>query len=349
MSRRARIGFSRDFLDKDGKFILPGPGLNLIQGIPNAEIEVFREILPDATPEQIEGFDIVISRTNPRWSEKSFVGNDQLLSIHRNGVGYDRIDVPSLTGTGVMLCITPDAVRRPVAVAIITFILALSTRLLLKHQLTSAGKWNEVALQHGYGLVGKTLGSIGVGNIGHEMFMLAKPFGMRHIGCDPYITQESVADVGVRLVDFETILTESDFLSISCPLNSETRGMIGEKELRKMKKTAFLINTARGPIVDEKALVRALVKGWLRGAAVDVFTEEPTPPDNPLLKLDNVIVTAHAMIFTNEYLTKVWEQIHQQITDIIRGEMPKGVVNKEVWGKPEFQAKLKRFLESIKG
>ncbi len=138
MSRRAKIGFSRDFLDKDGKFILPGPGLNLIQGIPNAEIGVFREISPDATPEQIEGFDIVISRTNPRWSEKSFIGNDQLLSIHRNGVGYDRIDVPSLTGAGVMLCITPDAVRRPVAVAIITFILALSTRLLLKHQLTSS-------------------------------------------------------------------------------------------------------------------------------------------------------------------------------------------------------------------
>ena len=347
MGRKARIGFTSDFLDKEGKFVLPGPGVKLLEEMSDVEREVFSEFLPEVTPEQIKGFDMVISRTFPRWTERSFIENDRLLSIHRNGVGYDRIDVPALTNAGVMLCITPAAVRRPVAIAIITFILALSTRLLIKHQLTSEGRWSEVTKYHGYGLIGKTLGSIGVGNIGHEMFMLARPFGMKHIAYDPYITQEAVADVEVKLVDMDTVLTESDFLSISCPLNENTRRLIGEKELRKMKKTAFLINTARGPIVDEAALIKALQEGWVRGAGIDVFEQEPTPSDNPLLKLDNVIVTAHAMVFTEEFLTSVWEIIVKQISQIMHGEVPEGLVNREVWDKPEFQTKLERFQEAI--
>jgi len=348
MTRKARVGFTRDFLDKEGNFILPGSGLKLLQEMPEIEHEVFAEFLPEITPEQIRGFDMVISRTFPRWTEKSFLGNNQLLSIHRNGVGYDRIDVTALTNAAVMLCITPAAVRRPVAVAIITFILALSTRLFIKHNLTSKGRWSEVAKYYGSGLIGKTLGSIGVGNIGHEMFMLAKPFGMKHIAYDPYITQEAAADVDVKLVDMDTVIAESDFLSISCPLNEKTRHLIGEKELKKMKKSAFLINTARGPIIDEAVLIGALQERWIQGAALDVFDEEPTPPENPLLKLDNVIVTAHAMAFTDEFLNSIWEIISKQISQIIRGEVPDGLVNREVWDKPAFQAKLKKFHETIK-
>jgi phosphoglycerate dehydrogenase-like enzyme len=348
MGRKVRIAFTRDFFDKDGNFILPGPGLKFLDEMPNVEHEVFPESLPEITPEQIQGFDMVISRTLPRWTPRSFIGNDQLLSVHRNGVGYDRIDVPALTDAGVMLCITPDAVRRPVAVTIMTFILALSTRLITKHQLAREGQWGEVAKHHGYGLIGKTLGSIGVGNIGHELFRLAKPFDMKHIAYDPYLTPDALADADVKLVDIDTVLAESDYMSISCPLNDSTRHLIGEKELRKMKKTAFLINTARGPIIDEAGLIRALREGWIRGAAIDVFEQEPTPPDNPLLKLDNVIVTAHAMAFTEEFLTSVWEQIFGQISQIIQGKMPNGVVNREVWNKPEFQSRLKRFQESIK-
>jgi len=349
MSQKARIGFTRDFFDKEGKPILPGPGLKLLEEMPSIKSEVFPEFLPEVTPEQIRGFDMVISRTLPRWTERSFIGNNQLLSIHRSGVGYDRVDVPALTNAGVLLCITPAAVRRPVAVAIMTFILALSTRLLIKHKLTSEGQWNKVPHYHGYGLIGKTLGSIGVGNIGHEMFMLAKPFGMKHIAYDPYITPEAVADVDVKLVDMDTVLAESDFVNISCLLSEKTRHLVGEKELRKMKQTAFLINTARGPIVDEAALIKALKEGWIQGAGIDVFEQEPTPPDNPLLKLDNAIVTAHAMAFTNEFLTSVWEIIVKQISQIMHGEVPEGLVNREVWDKPEFQAKLKKFQESLKG
>lgn len=347
MSRKTRIGVTRNFFDKNGKLVFPGL-LGLFEGLPDVEHEVFAEFLPEVTPEQIRGFDLAITRTVPRWTKRSLIGNSQLLVVLRTGVGYEGIDVPALTEAGVLVCITPAAVRRPMAVAIMTFILALSTRLFTKDRLTREGRWMELSHCHGYRLTGKTLGSIGVGNIGHELFVLAKPFGMRHIAYDPYVSSESVADVNVQLVDFDTVLAESDFLNISCPLAEKTRHLIGEKELRKMKKTAFLINTARGPIVDEAALIKALQEGWIRGAGIDVFEQEPTPPDNPLLKLDNVIVTGHSLGVTEEFLIGVWEQIRRQILQITCGEVPEGLVNREVWDKPSLKSKLERFLASKK-
>ncbi len=347
MGRKAKIGITRDFFDKDRKFIMPGAGLKLLDEMPNVEYEILPEFLPEVTPEQIRGFDMVIS-LGPKWTQHTLAGNHQLLCCHRGGVGYDMVDVPALTEAGVMQCITPDAVRRPVAIAIITFILALSTKLQIKDKLIREGRWEEKANYHGVGLTGKTLGSIGVGNIGHEMFLLAKPFGMKHVAYDPYVTQEAIVDVNVKLVDMDTVLAESDFLNISCPLNDYTRGLIGEKELSKMKKTAFLINTARGPIVDEAALIKALQQGWIRGAGLDVFEQEPTPPDNPLLQMDNVIVTPHALGWTDEMFVTMWNEILSQISQVIRGEVPEGLVNREVCDKLEFQAKLKRFQEATR-
>ncbi len=347
MGRKAKIGITRDFFDKDGKFIMPGAELKSLDEMPNVEYEVLREFLPEVTPEQIRGFDMVIS-LGPKWTQHTLAGNEQLLSIHRGGVGYDMVDVPALTEAGVMLCITPNAVRRPMATVIITFILGLSLRLLTKERLTREGRWTERTMYHGYGLIGKTLGSIGVGNIGHEMFLLAQPFGMKHIAYDPYVTQEAVVDVNVKLVDMDTVLAESDFLTISCLLNEKTRHLISEKELRKMKKTAFLINTARGPIVDEAALIKALQEGWIRGAGLDVFEQEPIPPDNPLLQMDNAIVTPHALGWTDEMFITMWNEIISQISPIIRGEVPEGLVNREVWHKSRFQSKMKKFQESLK-
>ncbi len=220
----------------------------------------------------------------------------------------------------------------------------MSLRLLDKQKLVREGRW-DYRLSIGVGLVGKTLGSIGVGGIGHEMFRLAKPFAMKHIATTRTMNQEAVSDVDVQLVDLETLLVESDFLIISCPLNQETYHLIGEKELRKMKKTAFLINIARGAVVDEPALVKALQQGWIKGAAIDVFEQEPTPVDNPLLSMDNVIVTPHCVGSTDEAWINKWEENVTQISKVIRGELPDGFVNREVWDKPEFQAKLKRLQE----
>jgi len=347
MARKARIGLTRDFFDEEGKFMMPGPGLKLLDEIPDVEYQMFPEFLREVTPEQIQGFDMVVT-FRPLWTKQSIAGDAQLISVHRGGVGYERLDVPALTNAGIMLFITPRAVRRPMAVVYMTFILALSIRLLTKDRLIRQGGWGEQYHYQGYGLVGRTLGSIGVGNIGHEMYLLAKPFGMKHIAYDPYVAPEAVADVDVRLVDLDTVLAESDFLCIICPLNEETRHMIGQRELKKMKKTAFLINAARGPIVDEAALIKALQEGWIRGAGLDVFEQEPISPDNPLLKMDNVILSPHALAQTDQTFSTMWEIITGQISQIIRGEVPETLVNREVLDRPELQLKLKKFHKAIK-
>lgn len=348
MGRKVRIGVTRDLFDQDGKSVSLGPGPKMLDEIPDLEWVMFPEYLTEVSLEQARGFDMVITFA-PYWTTRTFAGNDQILSLHRGGVGYDMVDVPACTNASVALFIIPPAVRRPVATGILALILALATRLRTKDKLSREGRWEEGRKMHpGDGLTGKTLGSIGVGNIGHEIFRLIKPFGMKHIAYDPYITQQVVADVDVKLVDMDTVLAESDFLNISCPLNEQTHHLIGEKELKKMKKTAFLINTARGPIVDEAVLTKALREGWIRGAGIDVFEQEPNPPDNPLLKLENAIFTPHSICLTDEFYITMWQEITNQITQMIRGEKPATLVNPEVWDKPEFQAKLKKFHEAIK-
>jgi phosphoglycerate dehydrogenase-like enzyme len=348
VGKKAVIGITRDLFDTTGKLILPGFSPKQIKEEAGIDWSALPEFSREVAPNQIEGFDFVISSSLPQWNSSTFTDNHQLLSIHRTGIGYNMVDVPSATRAGVLLCITPKAVRRPVAMAILTFLFSLSTRLLNKDRLTREGHWQQRAKYHGIGLTGKTLGTIGVGNIGHEMFMLAKPFGMKHISYDPYAKQDSVSDVDVELVDIDIVLTQSDFLIVCCPLNQETHHLIGEEEMLKMKNSAFLINVARGPIVEEVALIKALKKGWLQGAGIDVFEQEPTPPDNPLLYMDNVIVTPHSLCWTDEFFMVMWEQIFNQISQIIEGKIPSGIVNHEVWDNPGFQAKLKKFHKVIK-
>ena len=342
MERKVTLGITRDLFDADGKLDTPGPGLKLLDEIHEIEYRMFDQFLPEVTAEQVHGCDMVISAA-AQWTERSVVGNNQLIALLYTGVGYDHIDVKALTNAGVMFCFAPDAVRRPMACTVITFILALAMRLMAKDRITRQGRWLEQDNYHGEGLTGKTLGSIGVGNIGHEVFVLAQPFGMRHLGCDPYIKQEAVADVGVELVDMDTLLGESDFVSISVPLNEETRHLVGESELRKMKSTAYLISTSRGPVVNEAALIEALQEGWIRGAGIDVFEQEPVDPDNPILKMDNVVVSPHSLGHTDEYYKLAWSGKLRQAAQILRGEIPDALVNREVLEKPAFRTKFKKF------
>ena len=339
MGRKIRLGVTNDDI--------PKPGLKRLGEMSNMECRVFSEFLPEVTSAQTAGFDMVIT-AGARWTQQTIAGNKDLICVLYLGMGYDHIDVQALNEAEVMLCNSPMAVRRPMAVTIITFILALAMRLLNKDKITREGRWEKKADYFGDGLMGKTLGSIGVGNIGHEMFLLARPFGMSHIAYDPYVKPEAVADVDVKLVDMDTVLTESDFLNISVPLNEKTRHLVGEKELRKMKMTAFLINTARGGIVAEAALITALQEGRIRGAGLDVFEQEPTPTDNPLFKMENVVVAPHSLCETDELFSGMWEQKFGQMAQIIRSEVPTALVNPEVLDKPGFQARLKKFHESIR-
>ncbi len=238
------------------------------------------------------------------------------------------------------MTITPDGVRRPMATAILTLILALSGRLLQKDRLTRSGGWDRKVDHMGMGLTGRVLGSIGCGNIGRELFTLARPLAMRHIAHDPYARPDPA--LGVELVDLETLFRTADFVVINCALTPETRHLVNAARLALMKPTAFLINTARGPIVDQAALAKALQAGWIDGAALDVFEREPVDPDDPLLTLDNVIVTPHALGWTDEWIHLTGRSALAGILDVADGREPPNVVNHEVLETQRFQDKLAR-------
>ncbi|HEX3500227.1 MAG TPA: NAD(P)-dependent oxidoreductase, partial [Stellaceae bacterium] len=277
----------------------------------------------------------------PRVTARTLAGAGRRLRIvARFGVGYDNVDTDACTRAGVVLTITPDGVRRPVATIILTFVLALSHRLFVKDRLTKAGRWNERTDHMGVGLTGKVFGSIGFGNIGREAFRLLRPLDMVHIACDPVARPEDAAALGVRLVDLDTLLREADFVSVNCPLSPATRHLVDAAALAKMKPTAFLINTARGPIVDEAALTAALAARRIAGAALDVFDQEPTPADNPLLALDNVITTPHSLCWTDECFRRIAEDAFSSVVAMARGEVPVNVVNRAVLGDPAFVAAL---------
>src|SRR6185369_11048957 len=229
---------------------------------------------------------------NPKVPEAVVAGPDQRVRIiARMGVGYDSVDVKACTASGVILTNTPDGVRRPVATSILALILALSHKLMTKDRITREGRWAETTNYMGVGLTGKAVGSIGVGNIGGELFRLLAPLDMVHLAYDPYAKPDDAAKLRVRLTDKETVFREADFVCVNTPLTPETRGFIGAREFSLMKPTAYFINTARGPIVDEQALYAALSEKRIAGAALDVFEVEPVSRDNPLLELESVIVT----------------------------------------------------------
>jgi D-3-phosphoglycerate dehydrogenase len=229
----------------------------------------------------------------------------RLRLISRHGVGYDSVDVEAMTHAGVLVANTPNAVPRPVATIALTFLLALAHRLMAKDRITREGRWPERLDHMGTGLTGRTLGVIGAGRIGKELLRLARPFNLKLLAADPYAETLELGYIGARHVPLHELLRESDFVVVACLLNEATRGLIGAAELALMKPTAYLINVARGPIVVESALHEALAARRIAGAGLDVFEQEPTPADNPVLKLDNVIVSPHALCWTDELFANI--------------------------------------------
>ena len=193
----------------------------------------------------------------------------------------------------------------------------------------------------GIGLVGLTLGSLGIGNIGAEMFRLAKPFDMKFIAHDPYADQSVATELGVELTSLEEVFRRSDILTVNCPLTPGTRHLVNAEHLRLMKSSAYLINTARGPIVDQKALTEILTQRRIAGAGLDVFETEPPAENDPLLKLDNVILTPHALCWTDQCFAGNGAADVKAVIDVQHGRVPRGVVNRKVLDDPRFQARLK--------
>jgi D-3-phosphoglycerate dehydrogenase len=195
----------------------------------------------------------------------------------------------------------------------------------------------------GVGLIGRTLGQLGIGNIGAEVFRLARPFGMSFIAHDPYADPKVAKELGVRLVGLEDLFREADVLSVSCPLNDQTHHIVNAERLALMKPTAYLINTARGPVIDEVALTRVLQAGGIAGAGLDVFEQEPSPADNPLYQLDNVLLTPHALCWTDQCFAGIGAADVKAVFDVMHGRVPTGIVNREIVERPAWREKLKRY------
>ena len=338
-----KVGITPDFyVDAAGRF--EAALESKLAGTPELEYE---PMPPQpgklATPEALNRFDALFSLAL-KITRESLAGVERLALVARWGVGYDMIDVPALTEAGIALAITPHAVKRPVAEAIVTFIFALSKDLREQDRTVRAGKWRGSLRRLGYGVAGKVLGSVGCGNIAREMFRITASLGFaRRIACDPYVDPAAARALGVELVSLDEVLGESDYVAVNTLLNSQTRGLIGEAQLRLMKPTAFLINTSRGPVVDQRALTRALAERRIAGAGLDVFEQEPVDPADPLLSLDNVMLAPHGLAWTEEIARDNGLEACDHILSVARGELPEGLVNREVADHPAFRRKLERF------
>ncbi len=348
MGESFRVALSGDFRKADGTPVYPDFDLGLLLGAPGVEVAYLSTANPVRAAE-LEGFDaliLLISRLAPESLPKS----GRLAVVARFGVGYDTVDVPACTANDVALVITPDGVRRPVAVAILTFMLALTGKIMVKDRLTRLGAPGFAARgdHMGVGLVGKVLGSLGIGNIGAELFRMARPFDMRYIVHDPFADPKLAAELGIELVGLDDLFTRADILTVNCPLTSATHHIVNANRLAMMKPTAYLINTARGPIVDQKALTAALQNRTIAGAGLDVFEAEPTDPADPLFALDNVIVTPHSLCWTDQCFAGNGAADVRAVLDVQRGLVPRGVVNRAVLDQPGFRGKLEVYARSFR-
>ena len=256
--RRFRVAVSAAFRRADGSWNFPGFDLSALAGDPAFEVVQLRNSAT-LVPADLSGFDGLILASEAL-TAAALLPETSLAVVARFGVGYDKVDVPGCTAAGVALTITPDAVRRPVAVAALTLVLALAGKLLIKDRLTREGPpgFARRTDHMGTGLEGRVLASIGLGNIAREMYELAQPLGMRHIAYDPFVVPSTAEAAHVALVDLDTVFREADFLCLHCPLTPQTRHLVNGARLAMMKRSAYLVNTARGAVVDQPALEEAL-------------------------------------------------------------------------------------------
>ncbi len=276
-----------------------------------------------------------------RFDSSSFSPAKRLICIARWGVGFDAIDMASATAADVMVALTPNAVKRAVAEAQIALIFALAKRIPDLDRRTRAGQWRTNLPLLGIDVVGKTLASVGLGRIASELFRMARGIGFgRLLACDPYCSPERARELGVELTDMDTVMSEGDFVTVNAFLNDSTRGLIGDREFALMKPSAYFVNTARGPIVQESALIETLRAGRIAGAGIDVFEQEPPAPDNPLLAMDNVIVAPHSMAWTQEAMAGNSDDACRNLLAVASGRVPPCLADPTAAQRPGVQAKL---------
>lgn len=297
----------------------------------------FGPLQPDELEPMLAGYDaalISVDKFTARVLGSAAASNLKIIS--RWGVGFDSIDIPAATQNGIVVGYTPGLLNETVADLAFALILAVARNVHLGHAAMSAGKWTQI---WGTDVHGKTLGILGCGRIGQAVARRAAGFNLRLIAHDTAPAPEAER-LGVQFVSLDDLLAQSDFLSLHAALTPENRGLLSETHLRRMKPTAFLINTARGALVDEEALARVLKDGAIAGAALDAFAVEPLPLDHVLRSAPNLLLTPHFASCARETGERVSQTAGQAIVDLLLGRRPQFVVNPEVFSSPACRATI---------
>jgi len=313
---------------------LPERGMKIIRE--NFDVEVWPEYGPPPKEEIIEkakDVDALVTLLSDKIDVEVFDSAPKLKIVAQMAVGFDNIDVNEATKRGIYVTNTPGVLTETTADFAWALLMAVARRVVEADKYVRSGRWKvnwHPSMLLGRDVHGATLGIIGAGRIGAAVARRAKGFNMKILYNSRTRKADLEKELGAKYVDLENLLRESDFVSIHVPLTKETYHMINEERLKLMKRTAYLINTSRGPVVDEKALYKALKEGWIAGAALDVFEQEPTPADNPLLKLENVVVAPHISSASYETRSRMAEMAAENLVAFFEGRKPPNLVNPEV-------------------
>jgi D-3-phosphoglycerate dehydrogenase len=324
----------------------------VLRGAAGAHVEMLRRagfevrfpaktalVKEEDTLEALQGIVTVIAGSEP-YTDRVLGGLSQLRIISRNGVGYDAIDVPAATRRGIAVTITPEANHQAVAEHAMALLLAVARSIVPNANDTRQGIWRRRTIF--IPMRGKTLGIVGLGRIGRSVAVRAAGFGLRLLAFEKFPDRQFAEKHAIQLVDLDTLLAQSDFVTLHTPMTAETKELINRRTLALMKPGSILINTARGPMVNEADLVEALKSGHLAGAGLDVLATEPPPAGHPLLALDNVVVSPHVSALDSQAVEDMSVAAARNILDIFAGKWPDGsLVNPDVkatWtgaGRPE--------------
>jgi D-3-phosphoglycerate dehydrogenase len=301
-------------------------GLKVLRDAPGIDVDYRAGLKEDQLAEIIGEYDALVIRSGTTVTANIIEAAHNLKVVGRAGIGVDNVDVPAASRRGIVVMNTPTGNAVTTAEHALTLIMSLARKIPEAVASMRAGKWEKSKFQ-GRELSGKTLGVIGLGNIGRIVANRAQGLTMKVVGLDPFLTKEKAASLGIELVDLDELLRRSDFITIHTPLTPDTKNLIDDAALAKMKPSAILVNAARGGVVDEDALARAIKDKKIAGAAFDVFVSEPLDPKHPFLELDNVICTPHLGASTAEAQERVAVEIAHQVADFLSEGTIKNAVN----------------------
>ncbi|MCC6759065.1 MAG: phosphoglycerate dehydrogenase [Candidatus Omnitrophica bacterium] len=302
---------------------LANEGLDILRAVKEFQVDLKTGMTPAELKAIIKDYDALIVRSETKVTAEILEAADKLKVIGRAGVGLDNVDLPAATKKGVVAMNTPAGNTTSTAEHTMSLILALSRNIAQAAASMKAGKWDRSKFS-GVELYGKTLGIIGLGRIGATVAGFAKAFGMKVFAFDPFLSKEVAAKMGIEIVEFEKLIKESDYITVHIPKTAETTDIISDKEFAMMKKNVRVLNCARGGIINEKALIKALEEKRIAGCALDVFDVEPLPSDSPFLKFDNCIMTPHLGASTSEAQVNVAIEIAETVKNALLGH---GIMN----------------------